>query len=130
MAGRLSAGSLFPAGAASGRPAGADFFGYKDPDGKGFKTSSDFAFKNHGRTKSYGANLTGEFEVAAAKPSEKAGLRFVEGAADHIDDALLGSPQSMEQDEVVQEGGRVGSDGRQEHDAAAERPRQFGVVDA
>jgi len=47
-----------------GRPAGADFFGYKDPDGKDFKTSSDFAFKHHGHTKTYGADLTGEFEIS------------------------------------------------------------------
>lgn len=48
-----------------GRPVpGADFFGYKDPDGAGVITSSDFAFKNHGRAKAYGANLTGEFDLS------------------------------------------------------------------
>ena len=31
-----------------GRPAGADFFGYIDPDGEDFDTSGDFAFENHG----------------------------------------------------------------------------------
>ncbi len=47
-----------------GRPAGADFFGYIDPDGKGFKTSSDFAFKNQGGVRTFGADLTGEFEIS------------------------------------------------------------------
>lgn len=50
-----------------GRPvAGGDFFGYIDPDGKDFRTSSDFAFRNHGRTRAYGANLTGEFDLSDA----------------------------------------------------------------
>jgi len=48
-----------------GRPVpGADFFGYKDPDGAGPRTSSDFAFRNQGRVRTWGANLNGEFEIA------------------------------------------------------------------
>jgi iron complex outermembrane recepter protein len=47
-----------------GRPVpGGDYFGYIDPDGKGFKTSSDFAFKNQGSVRTFGANLDGEFEL-------------------------------------------------------------------
>ena len=41
----------------SARPvAGGDFFGYIDPDGAGWTTSSDFAFKDHGETKATGIN--------------------------------------------------------------------------
>ena len=41
----------------SSRPCdGCDFFGYKDPDGDDFDTSGDFAFDNHGRTKTAGLN--------------------------------------------------------------------------
>ena len=48
-----------------GRPrAGGDYFGYIDPDGKDFRTSSDFAFKNHNHVRTYAANLTGEFELS------------------------------------------------------------------
>jgi len=36
---------------------GTDFFGYVDPDGEDFTTSSDFAFKNQGRIDTYGVNL-------------------------------------------------------------------------
>jgi iron complex outermembrane receptor protein len=47
-----------------GRPSpGGDFFGYKDPDGAGPLTSSDFAFKNSNRTETTGLDLTGEFEL-------------------------------------------------------------------
>ncbi len=37
--------------------AGTDFFGYKDPDGDGLKTSGDFAFKNNGWADTWGVNL-------------------------------------------------------------------------
>ena len=37
--------------------AGTDFFGYKDPDGDGLKTSGDFAFKKNGWTDTWGVNL-------------------------------------------------------------------------
>ena len=50
-----------------GRPvAGGDFFGYKDPDGSGYRTSSDFAFKNSGRIDTYGvyANIKQELSDA------------------------------------------------------------------
>ena len=48
-----------------GRPVpGADYFGYKDPDGPGPRTSSDFTFKNHGHVRTWGVNLNGEFEIA------------------------------------------------------------------
>lgn len=46
-----------------GRAPGADLFGYRDPDGSGFTTSSDFAFKRQGRIRTYGANVTGDFEL-------------------------------------------------------------------
>lgn len=36
---------------------GTDFFGYLDPDGADFTTSSDFAFKNQGSVDTYGVNL-------------------------------------------------------------------------
>jgi len=48
-----------------GRPvAGGDFFGYKDPDGAGPRTSSDFTFRNQGRVRTWGVNLNGEFDIA------------------------------------------------------------------
>ena len=48
-----------------GRPvAGGDFFGYKDPDGADQRTSSDFAFRNHGRVKTWGINLNAEFDLS------------------------------------------------------------------
>jgi len=37
--------------------AGTDFFGYKDPDGDGLKTSGDFAFKKNGWTDTWGVNM-------------------------------------------------------------------------
>jgi iron complex outermembrane receptor protein len=43
--------------------AGGDFFGYIDPDGDGFTTSGDFAFKNNGFTKTYGALLRIEHDM-------------------------------------------------------------------
>ncbi|MEE4452927.1 TonB-dependent receptor domain-containing protein [Novosphingobium resinovorum] len=50
-----------------GRPvAGGDFFGYIDPDGKDFATSSDFAFKDHNHVKTQGLNLTAEFDLSDA----------------------------------------------------------------
>ncbi len=39
-----------------GRPAGADFFGYIDPDGTGFNTSGDFAFDDQNEIKTSGIN--------------------------------------------------------------------------
>ena len=46
-----------------GRPPGADYFGYIDPDGADFRTSSDFAFKDLNRSHTFGVNLSGEFEL-------------------------------------------------------------------
>ncbi len=46
-----------------GRPAGADFFGYIDPDGLGFKTSGDFAFEDSGFTDTKGVNVKIEYAV-------------------------------------------------------------------
>ena len=52
-------------GAPFGRPVpGGDFFGYIAP--RGWTTSSDFAFKDHNYTDTFGANLTGEFDVSDA----------------------------------------------------------------
>ena len=52
-------------GAPFGRPVpGGDFFGYKDPDGSGPRTSSDFAFRDHGRVRTWGVNLNGEFDLS------------------------------------------------------------------
>ncbi|HZD53497.1 MAG TPA: TonB-dependent receptor [Woeseiaceae bacterium] len=39
-----------------GRPAGADFFGYIDPDGEDFDTSGDFAFADQGEIETFGVN--------------------------------------------------------------------------
>jgi len=48
-----------------GRPVpGGDFFGYVDPDGSDPRTSSDFAFRNHGRVRTWGVNLNGEFDLS------------------------------------------------------------------
>jgi len=48
-----------------GRPRpGGDFFGYKDPDGKGPRFSSDFAFHDPGRVRTWGVDLNGEFELS------------------------------------------------------------------
>ena len=47
-----------------GRPVpGGDFFGYIDPDGDGFDTSGDFAFEDHGNTKTSGVNAKIEWDV-------------------------------------------------------------------
>ena len=48
-----------------GRPVpGGDFFGYKDPDGPGPRTSSDFSFKNLNHINTWGVNLNGDFDIA------------------------------------------------------------------
>ena len=48
-----------------GRPvAGGDYFGYVDPDGAGFRTSSDFAFTDHNHVRTWGVNATAAFDVA------------------------------------------------------------------
>ena len=48
-----------------GRPVpGGDFFGYLDPDGDGWRTSSDFAFKNNGETKATGINGRIEWDLS------------------------------------------------------------------
>lgn len=47
-----------------GRPAGADFFGYIDPDGDDFTTSSDFAFEDQGETETWGINGRMEWELS------------------------------------------------------------------
>ncbi|MCX7865119.1 MAG: TonB-dependent receptor plug domain-containing protein, partial [Novosphingobium sp.] len=47
-----------------GRPAGADFFGWRDPDGKGNLFSSDFAFKDHGFVDTWGVNLRAKIELS------------------------------------------------------------------
>ena len=46
-----------------GRPPGADFFGYLDPDGKDFLTSGDFAFADSGFTDTWGINGRVEYEL-------------------------------------------------------------------
>ena len=43
--------------------AGGDFFGYLDPDGDGFTTSSDFAFDDHGETETWGLNARVVWDV-------------------------------------------------------------------
>ena len=47
-----------------GRPAGTDFFGYKDPDGAGPLISSDFAFKDHGYVDTWGIDLNGKIDIS------------------------------------------------------------------
>ncbi|MEP7243245.1 MAG: TonB-dependent receptor [Gammaproteobacteria bacterium] len=48
-----------------GRPKpGGDFFGYIDPDGDGFDTSGDFAFKDQGSIETKGLNARVEWELA------------------------------------------------------------------
>lgn len=51
-------------GLAGRAAAGGDFFGYKDPDGAGWTTSGDFAFKHQGDTKTTGVNLRFEWPFA------------------------------------------------------------------
>ncbi len=46
-----------------GRPAGADFWGYIDPDGLGWKTSGDFAFEDSAFVDTWGVNLNVGYEV-------------------------------------------------------------------
>ncbi len=46
-----------------GRPAGADFFGYIDPDGDDFSFSGDFAFADNGETDTWGINVKYEWEL-------------------------------------------------------------------
>jgi iron complex outermembrane receptor protein len=46
-----------------GRPAGADFFGYIDPDGEDFNTSGDFAFADQGETETFGINNRIEWDL-------------------------------------------------------------------
>ena len=51
-------------GAPFGRPVpGGDFFGYIDGDGKGFTTSSDFAFKDQGHVRTLGVNLDATYDL-------------------------------------------------------------------
>jgi len=49
-----------------GRPAGADFFGYIDPDGRGWKTSGDFAFDDSAFVDTWGVNLRIGYELSDA----------------------------------------------------------------
>jgi iron complex outermembrane receptor protein len=51
----FSPGGALPPGVLPARPvAGGDFFGYIDPDGDGWRTSGDFAFKDQGETEATG----------------------------------------------------------------------------
>jgi iron complex outermembrane receptor protein len=45
---------------------GGDFFGYIDPDGDGFTTSGDFAFKDGGFTKTWGGLLRIEHDMGGS----------------------------------------------------------------
>ncbi len=47
-----------------GRPPGADFFGYIDPDGEDFDTSGDFAFEDQGHVDTWGINGRVEWVLA------------------------------------------------------------------
>ena len=47
-----------------GRPAGADFFGYIDPDGTDFNTSGDFAFADQGEIETFGINNRIEWDLS------------------------------------------------------------------
>ena len=47
-----------------GRPAGADFFGYIDPDGEDFNTSGDFAFADQGEIETFGINNRIEWDLS------------------------------------------------------------------
>lgn len=42
---------------------GGDFFGYRDPDGADFTTSSDFAFNDHGNTKNFNINGRMDWDI-------------------------------------------------------------------
>ncbi len=61
-------GSSFGPGGTLGLPGrpvpGGDFFGYTDPDGDGWRTSSDFAFKDNGETEATGLSGRVEWDVA------------------------------------------------------------------
>jgi iron complex outermembrane receptor protein len=46
-----------------GRPAGADYFGWIDPDGAGNLFSSDFAFDKQGYVDTWGLNLRTKFDI-------------------------------------------------------------------
>ncbi|MDP6673944.1 MAG: TonB-dependent receptor [Gammaproteobacteria bacterium] len=46
-----------------GRPPGADFFGYIDPDGDDFKTSGDFAFEDSGEIDTKGLMAKVEYDL-------------------------------------------------------------------
>jgi iron complex outermembrane receptor protein len=65
--GNVIDGSAFLPGGGLGLPgrpvAGGDFFGYIDPDGDGWHTSGDFAFKNQGETKAVGINGRLEWDL-------------------------------------------------------------------
>lgn len=54
------------AGEIYGRPAGADFFGWIDPDGADNLFSSDFAFDNQGHVSTWGVNLRAKFDITDA----------------------------------------------------------------
>ncbi|PHR59995.1 MAG: TonB-dependent receptor [Robiginitomaculum sp.] len=57
-------GVLGGAGEFMGRFApGGDFFGYRDPDGADFTTSSDFAFEDHGNTDNFNVNGRMQWEM-------------------------------------------------------------------
>jgi iron complex outermembrane receptor protein len=43
---------------------GTDFFGYRDPDGEGWDTYGDFAFKDQGSTDTWGTQLRAEWDFA------------------------------------------------------------------
>ncbi len=44
---------------------GGDFFGYRDPDGPGWRTSADFAFKDHNFSRSWGWNGRLRWDVSS-----------------------------------------------------------------
>ena len=43
---------------------GTDFFGYRDPDGEGWDTYGDFAFKDQGSTDTWGSQLRVEWDIS------------------------------------------------------------------
>jgi iron complex outermembrane receptor protein len=61
-------GSSFGPGGTLGLPGrpvpGGDFFGYIDPDGDGWRTSSDFAFRDNGETEATGLSGRVEWDLA------------------------------------------------------------------
>jgi len=57
-------GTFGGAGELMGRFApGGDFFGYRDPDGKAFSFSGDFAFSNSNRTDTWGVNGRVDWDI-------------------------------------------------------------------